>query len=131
MNKKRANRKKIASADDLPAEKWLVAYRKAMYDSPKKAGGSVFVRQFYAAGYYEAYDIVVSHAERMNLEILWFHEKRSCEPFFNKNFLELETICTYCNKKFNYTEPLPCTIDGCKAELCSKQCLADHCKLRH
>lgn len=131
MYTKRGSRKKIASDEDVPTEKWLVAYRKSTPYTTKNPYGSVFVRQFYAPGYYEAYDIVLTHAERMNLEVLWFREKRCCEAFFNKNLPELESICTYCNKKFNFAEPLPCVYDACDAELCSKECMTDHCKLRH
>jgi len=119
----------VADDDEIPAEKWLVAYRNP--HSKKHPGGSVFMRQFYAPGYYEAYDMVLIHAEKMNLEVLWFREKRSCEPFLNRNFPELESKCTYCNKKFNHSEPVPCVQDGCNLEFCSKGCMLEHCKLRH
>jgi hypothetical protein len=119
----------VASGDEIPAEKWLVAYRNTA--SKKHPGGSVFMRQFYAPGYYEAYDTVLTHAEKMNLEVLWFREKRSCEPFLNRDFPELEAICTYCNKKFNHAEPVPCGHEGCGAEFCSRECMADHRAMRH
>jgi hypothetical protein len=89
------------------------------------------MRQFYAPGYYEAYDTVLTHAEKMNLEVLWFREKRSCEPFLNRDFPDLEAICTYCNKKFNHSEPVPCAHEGCSAEFCSRYCLAEHRAIRH
>ncbi len=129
MDIKQANRKKIASDDEIPAEKWLVAYRNP--DSKKHPDGSIFMRQFYAPGYYEAYDIVLTYAEKMNLEVLWFREKRSCEQFLNRDFLELESVCTYCNKKFNHVEPIPCIDNGCSAEFCSRECMIDHHRLRH
>lgn len=122
-------RKGVASGDEIPAEKWLVAYRNPA--SKKHPGGSVFMRQFYAPGYYEAYDKVLTHAEKMNLEVLWFREKRSCEPFLNRVFPELEAICTYCNKKFNHAEPVPCGHGGCSAEFCSRECMAEHRAMRH
>jgi hypothetical protein len=119
----------VSSGDEIPAEKWLVAYRNPA--SKRHPGGSVFMRQFYAPGYYEAYDTVLTHAEKMSLEVLWFREKRSCEPFLNRDFPELEAICTYCNKKFNHAEPVPCGHEGCGAEFCSRECMADHRAMRH
>jgi hypothetical protein len=129
MKKARGNRKNIASDDDVPIEKWLVSYRNPA--SKKQPGGSVFVCQFYAAGFYEAYDTALTYAEDMNMEVLWFREKRSCEPFLNCDFPELESRCTYCNKKFNDPEPIPCRHEGCKAEFCSKECMTDHFAVRH
>jgi hypothetical protein len=126
---KKQGRKSVASDDEIPAEKWLVAYRNP--DSKRNPEGSVFMRQFYAPGYYEAFDMVLTYAEKMRLEVLWFREKRCCEAFLNRNFPELESKCIYCNKKFNHTEPVPCVNDGCEAEFCSKECMLDHCKLRH
>ncbi|TLY04135.1 MAG: hypothetical protein E6K92_03710 [Thaumarchaeota archaeon] len=122
-------RKGIASGDEIPPEKWLVAYRNPA--SKRRLGGSVFIRQFYAPGYYEAYDVVLTHAEKMNLEVLWFREKRSCESFLNRDFPELEAICTYCNKKFGQTEPVPCSQEGCSAEFCSRGCMAEHRAMQH
>ncbi len=122
-------RKGVAAGDDLPAEKWLVAYRNP--ESRKHPAGAVFVRQFYAPGYYEAYDTVLTHAEKMKLEVLWFREKRSCEPFLNRDFPGLEAICTYCNKQFNHIEPVPCSHDSCNLEFCSRECMALHSSMRH
>ena len=121
--------KGVASSEDLPTEKWLVAYRNPV--SRKHPEGSVFMRQFYAAGYYEAFDTVLTHAEKMNLEVLWFREKRSCEPFLNRDFAELEATCTYCNKKFNHSEPVPCRHIGCNSEFCSRECMTEHIVMRH
>ena len=123
------DRKGVASGDELPAEKWLVAYRNP--ESRKHPGDTIFVRQFYAPGYYEAYDAVLAHAEKMNLEVVWFREKRSCPSFLNRDFPELEVVCTYCNKKFNHIEPMPCSHDGCNLEFCSRDCMAGHCAIRH
>jgi hypothetical protein len=123
------NRKSIASDNDVPLEKWLVCYRNLA--SKKYPDGSMFIRQFYAAGFYEAYDTVLTYAENMNIDVMWFREKRSCDPFLNYDFPELETVCTYCNKKFNDLEPMPCKHEGCKAEFCSRDCMANHLTLRH
>ncbi|WP_337863859.1 hypothetical protein [Nitrososphaera sp.] len=109
--------------DPLPQEKWLVAYRSP--SSGKGPGGASFVRQFFAPGYYEAYDIVLTHAEKMNLEVLWFREKRNCGPYMNRNYPELETLCTWCNRKFP-GEPLPCGRDGCAGQFCSRDCMQEH-----
>jgi hypothetical protein len=123
------NRKNIASDDDVPIEKWLVAFRNP--ESKKHPGGSIFIRQFYAAGYYEAYDTVLTYAENTSTEVMWFREKRSCESLLNCDFAELESLCRYCNKKFNDLEPVPCRHEGCKAEFCSRECMADHIAMRH
>ena len=114
---------------DLPEEKWLVAFRNP--SSRKDPDGSVFVRQFYAPGYYEAYDTVITHAEKTGLEVMWFREKRSCEPFINKTFPLLESICTYCNKKFNHLEPIPCSAQSCSAMFCSHECMTGHSAMKH
>ncbi len=127
--KKTINRKSIASDNDLPLEKWLVCYRNPV--SNKHPGGSVFIRQFYAPGYYEAYDTVLTYAENMNMEVIWFREKHSCEPFRNWDIPELESLCTYCNKKFNDLEPMPCKHEHCNAEFCSRECMENHLVLRH
>ena len=129
MSRGHVERKKVASDGDMPVEKWLVAYRNPA--SKKHPGGSVFIRQFFAPGFYEAYDTVLTFAEKMNLEVVWFREKRSCEPFLNCDFPELESLCTYCNNKFNHIEPVPCRDEGCKAEFCSRKCLEDHLAMRH
>ena len=118
----------VASGEELPAEKWLVAYRNPR--SKKYPGGSVLMRQFYAPGYYEAYDRVLTHAEKMNLDVLWFREKRCCESFINVNFPELEAKCTYCNRKFS-KEALPCSNEDCSAEFCSRECMVDHKVIMH
>ena len=124
------SRKTTASDDELPAEKWLVAFQNPASKKYTKKG-PVIMRQFYSTGYYEAYDTVLTHAEKTNLEVLWFREKRLCEPLINVNFQELESICTYCNKRFNHAEPVPCVDERCNAEFCSKQCMADHKAMRH
>jgi hypothetical protein len=123
------DKRKEAAGDEIPAEKWLVAYRNPQ--SKKRPEGSAFMRQFYAAGYYEAYDTVMTYAEKLRLEVLWFREKRSCEPFVNSDFPVLESLCTFCNKKFNHAEPIPCHHDNCRSEFCSRECMKEHCVLKH
>jgi hypothetical protein len=114
--------------DDIPFEKWLAAFRNP--SSFKGPEGSAFVRQFYAQGYYEAYDTVLTYAEKMNVELLWFREKRNCGQYLNSNYPALESICTYCNKKYGY-EPIPCIREDCVMEFCSKDCMDEHVHLRH
>jgi hypothetical protein len=120
-------KKELAGEDQIPSEKWLVAFRNP---SGRGAQGSTFVRQFYAPGYYEAYDTVLTHAEKMNLEVLWFREKRNCEQYMNRNFPPLESKCIYCNKKFGH-EPVPCIRENCEMEFCSRECMVEHVTHRH
>lgn len=120
---------RVASEDGPVDEKWLVAFRNP--SSKRHPDGAMFVRQFYAPGYYEAYDTVISHAESNSLEVLWFREKRSCEPFLNRSFPDLESVCTYCNKKFNHAEPVPCISESCSAQFCSRDCMSEHSRIRH
>ena len=129
MRRIQESRKNIAADDDIPVEKWLVSCRNPA--SKKHLDASVFIRQFYAADYYEAYDTVLTYAENMNMEVMWFREKRSCESLLNRDFPDLESLCTYCNKKFNDLEPVPCRHEGCKAEFCSRECMAYHIAMRH
>ncbi len=117
--------KKTESDSDLPAEKWLVAFRNP--SSRKGPDGSTMVRQFFAPGYYEAYDIVLSHAEKMKLEVLWFREKRNCGPYMNRNYPALEGKCTWCNRKFN-EEAVPCSHEPCEYEFCSRECMQEHAR---
>jgi hypothetical protein len=121
----RRMRTKVArnEEDIIPVEKWLVSFRK---------NGREFVRQFRAEGYYEAYDTVLTHAEKRKLEVLWFKEKRNCgSKYLNKNYSELESICIYCRAIFNETEPVPCYDENCNAIFCSKRCMQEHFKFRH
>lgn len=127
--RKRGARNNVSTGDEIPEEKWLVAFRNPA--SRKSPEGSVFIRQFYAPGYYEAYDAVLTFAEQMKLEVLWFREKRSCEPYVNTTFPGLESVCRYCNKKFGHVDPVPCVDEDCGAEFCSRECMAEHHKLKH
>ena len=116
--------------DVLPTERWLVRFRNR--GSNVSPIGSAFVRQFCAPGFYEAYDTIMTYAERSNLDVLWFKEKRRCgHEYANRNFLELESFCTYCNKKFNHIDPLPCADEDCTAEFCSRTCAENHDAMRH
>lgn len=115
-------KRRIASDEELPQEKWLVAFR--------NQGGSVFVRQFLAPGYYEAYDVVMSHAEKMHLEVLWFLEKRKSGQYMNTNYPELGGKCVWCNRKFG-SEPVPCSNEDCEFEFCSRKCMFEHVHNKH
>lgn len=114
----------INDGNVLLPEKWLVRFR-----NPR---GLFFVRQFHAPGFYEAYDTVMTYAEKLSLEILWFKEKRNCGlEYLNRNFPQLESFCTYCNKKFNHADPIQCADLGCSLEFCSRQCAQNHQGLKH
>lgn len=121
--------RRVAQDSDLPREKWLVAFRNPK--SRARAEGSVIIRQFLAPGFYEAYDTVMSFAEKSNFEILWFKEKRLCEPYVSRMFPSLESLCTFCNRKFNQTDPIPCAHEECLGEFCSRDCMLEHKILRH
>lgn len=116
--------KKIARKEEelVPLEKWLVCLRK---------DGRSFTRQFMAEGYYEAYDTVLTHAEKRRAEVLWFKEKRNCGHHLNRSYPELESICVYCSALFNDREPVPCREEGCEAIFCSRNCMEDHCHFRN
>jgi hypothetical protein len=115
--------KRIASNEDrlIPAEKWLACFRR---------GGRSFIREFMAEGYYEAYDAVLTYAEKRRAEVIWFREKRNCGHHMNKNYQALESVCTYCNAIFD-GEALPCKDDDCDKTFCSRACMQEHHNLRH
>ena len=59
--KQRKLREKKHAVDEdevIPYEKWLVSFKKT--NSLKDPQQATFVRQFYAPGFYEAYDIVAT-----------------------------------------------------------------------
>ena len=118
---------KEAAADivEPPSEeKWIVSFIQSDYLN------KVCYRQFYAAGFYEAYDCVMNFTEKTNYKILWYKEKRKCGQYFiDKAIPPLESICTFCNKKFNNIEPIKCnfTINSdCSSEFCSLKCKQEH-----
>jgi hypothetical protein len=114
----------------LPYEKWLVAFESSFTGT--NLDGTIFLRQFYAPGFYEAYDIVATYAEKSQVQILWFQEKRNCGvPYINTSYPELESLCTYCNYLFNHGDPIPCPDCHCSASFCSRKCLDEHCDLKH
>lgn len=123
-------RSAVEEDEILLSEKWLVAF--IDHNSKKNIRPFVFVRQFYAPGYYEAYDTVMTYAEKSQISILWFKQKHNCGyPYLNRNYPMLESFCIYCNKKFNHIDPIPCINENCHAEFCSNTCMADHYKIRH
>jgi hypothetical protein len=115
------------SNEDHPVmyEKWVVALQN------RHSYRKFFLKEFYSQGYYEAYDIVMTYAERRHVTILWFKEKRAVGyPECNVNFPKLEFVCTYCNREFAEPDPIPCTEVGCSSCFCSKHCLQQHQQLR-
>ncbi|MEO9320590.1 MAG: hypothetical protein ABI361_07965 [Nitrososphaera sp.] len=120
--------RRIAQDSDPPGEKWLVAFRNP---SSRSRPDSSLVREFLAPGFYEAYDIVMTFAERTNFEVLWFKERRLCEGLEGCKFPMLDARCTFCNKRFNHAEPVPCFYEDCGAQFCSRDCMAEHKALRH
>lgn len=112
----------------IPSEKWLVSFK----NHNNKSMTQTIIRQFYAQGYFEAYDIVRTISEKLDLEIIWFKEKRNCSSLFiNKTFPILESICIYCNKIFNGNEPIPCIQEKCIHIFCSLDCRNNHYRLKH
>ena len=75
----------------------------------------------------------MSYAEKSNLEVFWFKEKKNFinHPYYSMMFPLLESFCTYCNKKYNESEPIPCVENECFGEFCSRACLDEHIKLKH
>lgn len=110
-------------------EKWIVSFIKM--DNLKK----IYYRQFFAAGFYEAYDRVMTFVEKTNYKILWYKEKRKCGAHFtNKEIPYLEFVCTFCNNEFNNIEPIRCNFENgnqCKSEFCSLHCRHEHFYLLH
>ena len=120
--------RKDVESDEIPFQKWIVMLKdyKNNQKDPK-----IFIRQFMAQGYYDAYDMVRSYAERSNQEILWFKEKRVCPEYYLTSFPWLEYSCRYCNARISDKDPLTCNINGCTAILCSKNCIRNHMLMRH
>lgn len=114
----------------IPYENWLAAFKRS--GSRSFLSKQTFLRQFSAPGFYEAYDTVATYSEKLQLEILWFKEKRNCGyPYNSHNYPQLESLCTYCNNLFNHIDPIPCSNINCFAEFCSKDCTVNHYNLRH
>ena len=130
INKFQNRSKDLERGNSIPYEKWIVlfkSFRDKFSIKPK-----ILIRQFNAPGFYEAYDIVHKYSELMHVDVIWFKEKHNCEEFYkNKNFIQLEEICTYCNKIFNNTDPLPCEIEKCNSIFCSRICVDLHKNLKH
>ena len=126
--KKSTSTKKLEK-EIIPSEKWLVSFKN--YNN-KNMTPQTIIRQFYAQGYFEAYDIVRTFSEKLDLEIIWFKEKRNCSSLFiNKTFPILESICVYCNRIFNGNEPIPCIQEECIHIFCSLNCRNNHYRLKH
>ncbi len=113
----------------FPYEKWLVAYKN---NFSKRFSERIILRQFYAAGFYEAFDVVATYAERFQVEILWFLEKRECGlPYVSSNYPGLEIACTYCDNLIDYQDSVPCPKQQCSAKVCSRKCLMEHIDYKH
>ena len=112
-------------------EYWVLAFTKP------KSRNYFSYRQFLAKGYYEAFDVVMTFAEKTSSEILWFKEKRNCgKEFQGKVLPNLESVCTFCNKEFNNNEPIKCSFVArgdviCSSEFCSLQCREEHFYFKH
>lgn len=115
--------------DEIPVEKWLVAFRSKNRDQYRQ---KISIREFLSAGFYEAFDIVETYVEKTDVDVLWFKEKRMCqEPLMNSTQTSLECFCTYCNLEYNIQESIPCKELHCSAELCSRKCYNEHVQLKH
>lgn len=111
----------------IPYEKWIVSF-----SDSRKNNIKISYREFFAQGFYEAYDIVMTFAERQNVDVKWFKEKRNCgHSISNYKITKLESFCTYCNRKFNHADPIPCNHVNCYSIFCSRECLDDHVLLLH
>jgi len=128
MSKKKG--KIVSSIDEentIPYEKWIVSFADSRRNKIK-----ISFREFLAQGFYEAYDTVMTYAEKQNLDVMWFKEKRNCGNVFSQfEITKLETFCTYCNRKFNHQDPVPCRHDECNSVFCSRNCMNDHIVLLH
>ncbi|HET6730341.1 MAG TPA: hypothetical protein VFH04_01950 [Nitrososphaeraceae archaeon] len=120
----------IQNEEDLiPSEKWLVAFRTRNIDPYYQ---KISIREFLSPGFYEAFDRVASFAEKTNVEILWFKEKRMCHgSLLNSIQISLEWFCTYCNLESNIQDSIPCNELSCTANLCSRTCYEEHMQLKH
>jgi hypothetical protein len=117
----------VSKKDELEnpvEEKWIVAFIQP--NTLRK----IYYRQFYAMGFYEAYDRVMTFMEKTNYQILWYKEKRNCGIYFTKKEIPfLEFVCTFCNNKFNNVEPIKCNFENkntCTSEFCSFNCRQEH-----
>jgi hypothetical protein len=129
--KKNTSTKKVEK-EIIPSEKWLVSFKNHNNNKNKNMTPQIIIRQFYAQGYFEAYDIVRTLSEKLDLEVIWFKEKRNCSSLLvNKTFPILESICVYCNRLFNGNEPIPCIHEKCIHIFCSLDCRNDHYRLKH
>lgn len=127
--KSKNNSIKKLEKEIIPSEKWVASFKNYNNNTtcPK-----ILVRCFYAQGYFEAYDIVQTFSEKLNLEINWFKEKRKCSSSFINNPIPLlESICVFCNRVFNNNEPIPCKDGDCIHIFCSIKCVNNHYRLKH
>jgi hypothetical protein len=131
LKKREQREREIVSGVDekntIPYEKWIVSF-----SDSRKSNIKISYREFFAQGYYEAYDMVMTYAEKQRVDIRWFKEKRNCGNTFSKyDIMELESFCSFCNKRFNLQDPVPCNHDYCSSIFCSRDCMNDHVMLLH
>lgn len=129
-NREQREREVVSGVDEkntIPYEKWIVSF-----SDSRKSNIKISYREFFAQGFYEAYDMVMNYAEKQSVDIRWFKEKRNCGNTFSKyDILKLESFCTFCNKRFNHQDPVPCDHDDCRSIFCSRDCMNDHVMLLH
>ena len=131
LRKKKADNEIAFNESEIFAsEKWLVEFK---CDSGTESfEKTTFIRQFYAPGFYEAYDTAATYAEKFQVEVMWFQEKRNCgTPYTNYSYPELEVLCTYCNNSFSHQDTIPCSDSKCSSMLCTRNCLQDHIAFKH
>jgi len=115
--------------DLIPSVKWLVAFRNR---NPDGHIGKILIREFLCGGFYEAFDRIQSYAEKTDIEVLWFKEKRACDGSLTNSIqLQLGYFCTYCNIEHNAEDSIPCEELYCNSNLCSKKCYEDHVEFKH
>ena len=125
--KERETPSSIDEENTTLCEKWIVSFA----DS-RKSKTKISFREFLAQGFYEAYDTVMTYAEKQDLDVLWFKEKRNCGNAFSQfEITKLESFCTYCNRGFNNQDPVICPQNDCNSVFCSRNCMNDHIMLLH
>lgn len=122
--------KKDDDMDEFLPEYWVLAIAGSYKD------GRIHYRQFLAAGYYDAYNTVLTFTEKTYYKVMWFKEKRKCGmELGDRVLLNLEHVCTFCNNEFRLSEPILCTFSSnvftCNGEFCSFNCREEHFYLKH
>ena len=99
---------------------------------PTKSGLSVFLILEKRVSNYLIENCLRKVSLKLLIDIRWFKEKRNCGgTLANYKSVKLESFCTYCNKRFNHEEPIPCNHVNCYSTFCSRHCMNDHIMLLH